>query len=142
VGINSCFTFWFLNIHLQKGEGNGAEEMKETSPQAGSFLVSRVETEVEQVSNYNYFSPGLMVKCSLIAVVSNYRLFGHLCIVFLLILNYLQDVWPEILDKLTEPTDVFTMMNTSPVLNSLTEIQNLKMKALFPLVRLLLLLFL
>jgi len=47
-------------------------------------------------------------------------------------------VWPEILDKLTEPADVFAMMNASPVLNSLTEIRNLKTKALFPLVGLLL----
>jgi len=42
------------------------------------------------------------------------------------------------LDKLTELADVFAVMNASPVLNSLTEIRNLKMKALFPLVGLLL----
>jgi len=56
------------------------------------------------------------------------------CIVTDLNLNYVQDVWPEILEKLTEPADVLAVMNTSPVLNSLTEIRNLKMKALFPLV--------
>jgi len=49
-------------------------------------------------------------------------------------MNNVQDAWPEILEKLTEPIDVLAMMNASPVLSSLTEIRNLKIKALFPLV--------
>jgi len=43
---------------MQKGEWSGDGEVKEVSPRAGC----RVETEVEEVSNYNYFSQGLMVR--------------------------------------------------------------------------------
>jgi len=80
VEINFCIEFWFLNIYLQKGEAGGAEKMKEVSSSAGSHPVNRVETEMEQVSNYNYFSSGLMVRC----LLQLYTLFGHLRIVFLL----------------------------------------------------------
>jgi len=37
-------------------------EMKELGPSAGKYRPNRVETEMEQVLTYNYFSPGLMVR--------------------------------------------------------------------------------